>query len=628
MSEIGFVSVGTHNADSFHTSDALEAWTGVRAVWGGETWDASVSEFGEKPRLVRSGDEIGFAGDASGRVLQVKVAFGQAASADPAHLWDSQAQRLLTAIQGDAYSPFEAQNAAIDPAAEIGDAVSLPDGALSMIFSMSGELDGLCAVDISAPTDEAVDSAYPSGVFADSFSNSEDSDGINVAELAEALPEALPEAWEQTLAETLPELLPEALAETLPNALPEALPEVLPNALTEILPEILPDILAETLPDAWEDTLLEILPNALTETLPEVLPNALTEALPEILPDALAEALPEALAETLPNALPEALPEVLPNALTEILPEILPDILAETLPDAWEDTLQEILPNVLTETLPEVLPGALTEILPEILPDALAEALPDAWEETLFKTLYASNGLTADLIVNSLSTTQAVRKRLAGDTSEDRRIEIREERIAFVAGLSPSGAEHATNPHGELLYWASDPHGEGVTTGSDGYPYFNGERILITTDSTEWPVSVYDYTDQTKLKIAFEQEGTDSGGNPIYTPTITLGAGNANGYNQAVIRKGAEGLEILYTANTGGVTGLRFTTDGRMTLLGGGASTLISLDGTAQGTNAKISYNPAVGVTEISGFVNIVESADDLPEGHENMDAIFIVPDD
>ena len=544
MSEIGFVSVGTHNADSFRTSDALEAWTGVRAVWGGETWDASVSEFGEKPRLVRSGDEIGFAGDASGRVLQVKVAFGQAASADPSHLWDSQAQRLLAAIQGDAYSPFEAQNAAIDPAAEIGDAVSLPDGALSMIFSMSGELDGLCAVDISAPTDEAVDSAYPSGVFADSFSNSEDSDGINVAELAEALPEALPEAWEQTLAETLPELLPEALAETLPNALPEALPEVLPNALTEILPEILPGILAETLPDAWEDTLLEILPNA------------------------------------------------------------------------------------LTETLPEALPGALADILPEILPDALSEALPDAWEETLFKSLYASNGLTADLIVNSLSTTQAVRKRLAGDASEDRRIEIREERIAFVAGLSPSGAEHATNPHGELLYWASDPHGEGVTTGSDGYPYLNGERILITTDSTEWPVSVYGYTDQTKLKIAFEQEGTDSGGNPIYTPTITLGAGNANGYNQAVIRKGAEGLEILYTANTGGVTGLRFTTDGRMTLLGGGASTLISLDGTAQGTNAKISYNPAVGVTEISGFVNIVESADDLPEGHENMDAIFIVPDD
>lgn len=501
MSEIGFVSVGTHNADSFRTSDALEAWTGVRAVWDGETWDASASEFGEEPRLVRSGDEIGFAGDASGRVLQVKVAFGQAASSDPAHLWDSQAQRLLAAIQGDAYSPFEAQNAVIDPAAEIGDAVSLPDGALSMIFSMSGELDGLCAVDISAPTDEAVDSAYPSGVFEDGFSNSEGSGGMNAAELAEMLPDALSDAFEQTLAETLPELLPEALAEALP--------------------------------------------------------------------------------------------------------------------DAWEDVLLEALPEALADALPEALPGALAEALPELLPDALGE--------TLIEKLYGFGGLTADLIVNSLSTTQAVRKYLAGDASEDRRVDIREEKIAFVAGLSPSGDKQATNPFGEPLYWASDPRGEGVTTGSDGYPYLNGKRVLITTDRTEWPVSVYGYADQTKLKIAFELEGADSDGNPIYTPTITLGAGNADGYNQAVIRKGAEGLEILYTANTGGVTGLRFTTDGRMTLLGGGASTLISLDGTAQGTNSKVSYNPDVGVTEISGFVHVIANVDELPEGHENMDTIFVV---
>ncbi len=162
MSDIGFVDISTHNSESLSVSDTLKPWSGVRVVWDGDEWDAADTELlGEQSRLVKKGDKIGFAGDESGRVLTVKVAFGQSLNADPSHMWDRGAAVLLDSIRDDAYSAFDAQEAVIDPAFEIGDAVSLPDGALSMIYGMAGELDGLCAVDVSAPPDEAINTAYP-----------------------------------------------------------------------------------------------------------------------------------------------------------------------------------------------------------------------------------------------------------------------------------------------------------------------------------------------------------------------------------------------------------------------------------------------------------------------------------
>ena len=161
MSEIGFAEISAHNVESLSVSDALEPWSGVRVLWDGPDWNAQDPELGDETLVtVKRGDEIGFAGDESGRVLEIKVAFGQIMTPNPAHLWDRGAARRLEAIQGDAYSPFEAVNAILDPAFEIGDAVTLPDG-LSMLYAISGELDGLCAVDTSAPPDEAINTAYP-----------------------------------------------------------------------------------------------------------------------------------------------------------------------------------------------------------------------------------------------------------------------------------------------------------------------------------------------------------------------------------------------------------------------------------------------------------------------------------
>lgn len=159
---IGFAEVSAHNAESLNVSDALEPWSGVRVLWDGDEWNAQDPAYGDEELIVvKRGDEIGFAGDESGRVLTVKIAFGQRATPDPARMWDRGAQNILSQIEGDIYSPFEAQNAVLDPAFEIGDAISLPDGALSMIYGMAGELDGVSAVDVSAPPDEAINTAYP-----------------------------------------------------------------------------------------------------------------------------------------------------------------------------------------------------------------------------------------------------------------------------------------------------------------------------------------------------------------------------------------------------------------------------------------------------------------------------------
>lgn len=162
MSEIGFAEISAHNVESLSVSAALEPWSGVRILWDGPDFNAQDPDLGDDTLIVvKRGDQVGFFGDESGRVLEIKIAFGQSSTSEPSGMFNRNARLILEKIVGDAYSPFEAQNAILDPAFEIGDAVSLPDGALSMIYAMSGELDGLCAVDVSAPPDEAVNTAYP-----------------------------------------------------------------------------------------------------------------------------------------------------------------------------------------------------------------------------------------------------------------------------------------------------------------------------------------------------------------------------------------------------------------------------------------------------------------------------------
>ncbi len=151
--------ISADNVENLDDYDPLEPWSGVRGIWDGDEFDAADPDMEEQSRIVKRGDVVGSAGDESGRVLIVKIAFGQV-TGDASRIWNNGARVILGKIQDERYLPFTARNAVIDPACEMGDAVELPDGE-SVIVSMSGELDGLCAVDVSAPPDEAINTAYP-----------------------------------------------------------------------------------------------------------------------------------------------------------------------------------------------------------------------------------------------------------------------------------------------------------------------------------------------------------------------------------------------------------------------------------------------------------------------------------
>ena len=96
-----------------------------------------------------------FAGDETGYVYEISCPFATQAAAD----------RLLTKMQGFVYRPFAAEAAILDPAGEIGDTISVPDGSggtfLTGLFSSNLVFDSLCAASVSAPEDEELDHEYP-----------------------------------------------------------------------------------------------------------------------------------------------------------------------------------------------------------------------------------------------------------------------------------------------------------------------------------------------------------------------------------------------------------------------------------------------------------------------------------
>ncbi|MBQ9664291.1 MAG: hypothetical protein IJV40_14185 [Oscillospiraceae bacterium] len=112
------------------TSPAFPACTGVRFLLDNE-------------------QEV-FAGSATGYVYELSCPFATQAAAN----------RLLSLMQGFVYRPYTAEAAVVDPAAEIGDTVSV-SGGLSGLFSCDLSFDSLCAATLSAPEDEELDHEYP-----------------------------------------------------------------------------------------------------------------------------------------------------------------------------------------------------------------------------------------------------------------------------------------------------------------------------------------------------------------------------------------------------------------------------------------------------------------------------------
>lgn len=98
-----------------------------------------------------NGDEISYtAGNDTGRTLTAKCPWATQAIAN----------ELVAGLGGFVYQPFTAGDALLDPAAELGDEVSV-GGVTSLLGSIATTFDALYTADVEAPQDEEIDHEYP-----------------------------------------------------------------------------------------------------------------------------------------------------------------------------------------------------------------------------------------------------------------------------------------------------------------------------------------------------------------------------------------------------------------------------------------------------------------------------------
>lgn len=89
------------------------------------------------------------AGNDTGRTLTISCPWGTQAMAD----------NILASLEGYQYQPYEAQNALLDPAAELGDGLTV-NGVYGGIFKQTLRSGVLHSADVSAPQDEEIDHEY------------------------------------------------------------------------------------------------------------------------------------------------------------------------------------------------------------------------------------------------------------------------------------------------------------------------------------------------------------------------------------------------------------------------------------------------------------------------------------
>ena len=118
--------------------------------------NASDLDYDEKaPKISRvnlavDSDHIYTSGYDTGRTLEVSCPWGSQAMADS----------ILAKVRGIEYQPYEASDALLDPATEIGDGITL-GGVYSVLAQSYVSLDKQCAANISAPYTDEIDDEYP-----------------------------------------------------------------------------------------------------------------------------------------------------------------------------------------------------------------------------------------------------------------------------------------------------------------------------------------------------------------------------------------------------------------------------------------------------------------------------------
>lgn len=100
--------------------------------------------------LIVDSENMYTVGDDTGRTLEATCSWGTQAMANS----------ILVKVRGVDYHPYTAEDALLDPAAEIGDGVSIAD-IYSVIATSGITLDKMCVADISAPYTDEIDDEYP-----------------------------------------------------------------------------------------------------------------------------------------------------------------------------------------------------------------------------------------------------------------------------------------------------------------------------------------------------------------------------------------------------------------------------------------------------------------------------------
>ena len=90
------------------------------------------------------------AGDDTGREMELDCPWGT----------QQMANDLLASLKAVRYTPYEAAGAQLDPAAELGDGVTV-DGVYGYLTALDADADVMFAPDISAPGEEEIDHEYP-----------------------------------------------------------------------------------------------------------------------------------------------------------------------------------------------------------------------------------------------------------------------------------------------------------------------------------------------------------------------------------------------------------------------------------------------------------------------------------
>ena len=146
------------------------------------------------------------------------------------------------------------------------------------------------------------------------------------------------------------------------------------------------------------------------------------------------------------------------------------------------------------------------------------------------EALYATLGDIARLTVDRLSTSRRIPMYLAGDTSDDNYIDIQEQHLALRRAWTDGSTEQAMDDFGALLYWEQDI--SGATLGTDGYPYVDGARVFVTTEETDYPVTVYSYDEGDRLRVYFDESNN-------YGPRMVWGEGDgtSSGMGRGYIEK-------------------------------------------------------------------------------------------